>query len=44
MSPSGIANPTVKLALADTALRREAMKHGSDQLELLPSQGLETAQ
>lgn len=43
MSPSGMANPIVKLPLADTALRREAMKHASNQLELLPNQGLETA-
>ena len=43
MSPSGMANPTVKLPLADTALRREAMKQASDPLELLPNQGLETA-
>ncbi|MNO00100.1 Ogr/Delta-like zinc finger [compost metagenome] len=43
MSPSGMANPAVKLPLADVALRREAMKHPSDQLELLSPQGLETA-
>jgi hypothetical protein len=43
MSPSGMANPTVKLPLADTALRREAMKQTNDQLELLPNQGPETA-
>jgi hypothetical protein len=29
--------------LADIALRREAMKQASDQLDLLPHQGLESA-
>jgi hypothetical protein len=36
MSPSGMANPSVKLPLADIALRREAMTTNGAQLELLP--------
>lgn len=36
MSPSGMANPSVKLPLADVALRREAMTTNVAQLELLP--------
>jgi len=36
MSPSGMANPSVKLPLADVALRREAMTSNAAQLDLLP--------
>ncbi|MFW9268790.1 ogr/Delta-like zinc finger family protein [Pseudomonas sp. NR3] len=36
MSPSGMANSSVKLPLADVALRREAMTTNVAQLELLP--------
>jgi len=39
MSPSGMANPSVKLPLADVALRREAMATTVAQLDLLPPQG-----
>jgi hypothetical protein len=35
MSPSGMANPSVRLPLADVALRRASMTPTSDQLDLL---------
>ncbi len=37
MSPSGMANPAVRLPLADIALRRAAMKSTHDQPDLLDS-------
>jgi hypothetical protein len=37
MSPSGMANPAVRLPLADIALRRAAMKSNNDQPDLLDS-------
>lgn len=44
MSPSGMANPAVRLPLADAALRRSAMKQADEQLMLIPIQGLEANQ
>jgi hypothetical protein len=35
MSPSGMANPTIKLPIADVALRRAAMKNVDEQPDLL---------
>ncbi|NNA66234.1 ogr/Delta-like zinc finger family protein [Pseudomonas gessardii] len=35
MSPSGMANPSVKLPIADVALRRQAMQTTNDQPDLL---------
>ncbi|MNP85343.1 hypothetical protein D3C76_1850450 [compost metagenome] len=35
MSPSGMANPAVRLPVADVALRRAAMKSANDQPDLL---------
>jgi hypothetical protein len=35
MSPSGMANPAVRLPVADIALRRAAMKSANDQPDLL---------
>lgn len=35
MSPSGMANPTVRLPIADVALRRAAMSNVGDQPDLL---------
>lgn len=44
MSPSGMANPTVKLPIADIALRRAAMKSSNDQPDLLDQMEMECAQ
>ena len=44
MSPSGMANPSVKLPVADIALRRAAMKSPSDQPDLLDQMEMECAQ
>ena len=41
MSPSGMANPTVKLPIADIALRRAAMKTNDDQPDLLDHMEME---
>ncbi|CAI8944582.1 hypothetical protein EMIT0P2_50257 [Pseudomonas sp. IT-P2] len=39
-----MANPAVRLPLADAALRRSAMKPADEQLKLIPIQGLEANQ
>lgn len=44
MSPSGMANPSVHLPVADIALRRAAMKTVNDQLDLLDQMEMECAQ
>lgn len=44
MSPSGMANPSVKLPIADIALRRAAMKSVNDQPDLLDQMEMECAQ
>ncbi|WP_047230259.1 ogr/Delta-like zinc finger family protein [Pseudomonas brassicacearum] len=44
MSPSGMANPSVKLPIADTALRRAAMKSANDQPDLLDRMEMECTQ
>lgn len=41
MSPSGMANPTVKLPVADVALRRAAMRGVDDQPDLLDQMEME---
>ncbi|WVV48872.1 ogr/Delta-like zinc finger family protein [Pseudomonas sp. NA13] len=43
MSPSGMANPSVKLPIADIALRRAAMKSSNDQPDLLDQMEMECA-
>jgi hypothetical protein len=35
LSPSGMANPTVRLPVAPTALRRKAMQQDEQQLDLI---------
>jgi len=42
MSPSGMANPAVRLPVADVALRRAAMKSANDQPDLLDQLEMET--
>ncbi|WLH64807.1 ogr/Delta-like zinc finger family protein [Pseudomonas sp. FP2300] len=44
MSPSGMANPSVKLPIADIALRRAAMKSTNDHPDLLDQMEMECAQ
>lgn len=44
MSPSGMANPSVRLPIADIALRRAAMKTVNDQPDLLDQMEMECAQ
>lgn len=44
MSPSGMANPSVRLPIADIALRRAAMKTTNDQPDLLDQMEMECAQ
>ncbi|MHC5192750.1 Ogr/Delta-like zinc finger protein [Pseudomonas frederiksbergensis] len=44
MSPSGMANPSVRLPVADIALRRAAMKPANDQPDLLDQMEMECAQ
>ena len=44
MSPSGMANPSVRLPIADIALRRAAMKTPNDQPDLLDQMEMECAQ
>ncbi|MGB7649324.1 MAG: ogr/Delta-like zinc finger family protein [Pseudomonas fluorescens] len=43
MSPSGMANPGVKLPIADVALRRQAMQTAEDQPDLLDQMEMERA-
>ena len=43
MSPSGMANPAVKLPIANVALRRAAMVTATDQPDLLNSLEMERA-
>ncbi|KIH84235.1 hypothetical protein UCMB321_2035 [Pseudomonas batumici] len=43
MSPSGMANPAVRLPVADVALRRAAMKSADDQPDLLDQMEMERA-
>ena len=43
MSPSGMANPAVKLPIANVALRRAAMVPATDQPDLLNSLEMERA-
>ncbi|PZP04887.1 MAG: transcriptional regulator [Pseudomonas protegens] len=43
MSPSGMANPSVRLPVADIALRRAAMKTTNDQPDLLDQMEMECA-
>lgn len=43
MSPSGMANPSVRLPVADIALRRKAMKTANDQPDLLDQMEMECA-
>lgn len=44
MSPSGMANPSVRLPVADIALRRAAMQTTNDQPDLLDQMEMECAQ
>lgn len=44
MSPSGMANPSVRLPVAGIALRRAAMKTVNDQPDLLDQMEMECAQ
>ncbi|WP_085600764.1 MULTISPECIES: ogr/Delta-like zinc finger family protein [unclassified Pseudomonas] len=43
MSPSGMANPAVRLPIADIALRRAAMRATNDQPDLLDQLEMECA-
>lgn len=43
MSPSGMANPAVRLPIADIALRRAAMRTTNDQPDLLDQLEMECA-
>ena len=43
MSPSGMANPAVRLPVADVALRRAAMKSHDDLLDLLDQLEMEAS-
>ena len=43
MSPSGMANPTVKLPIANVAQRRAAMVTATDQPDLLDQLEMERA-
>lgn len=43
MSPSGMANPAVRLPIADIALRRAAMRITNDQPDLLDQLEMECA-
>ena len=43
MSPSGMANPAVRLPVADVALRRAAMKSTNDQPDLLDQLEMEAS-
>jgi len=44
MSPSGMANPSVKLPIADTTLRRAAMRTANVQPDLLDQMEMECTQ
>ncbi|TDF86314.1 ogr/Delta-like zinc finger family protein [Pseudomonas sp. H9] len=43
MSPSGMANPAVRLPIAPTVMRRQAMKSADDQPDLLDQLDMEVA-
>lgn len=43
MSPSGMANPAVRLPVADVVIRRQAMKSADDQPDLLDQLEMEAA-